>query len=44
LNSLFQAQKLYERAIAIRTTLLGPSHPDVAVTLYNLANERARSF
>ena len=32
-----QAQDFYQRAIAIRIKLLGPTHPDVAAVLNNLA-------
>jgi len=32
-----EAEQLYRRALAIKSTLLGPDHPDVAVTLNNLA-------
>lgn len=32
------AQSLYERALVIRQKALGPSHPDTATTINNLAN------
>src|SRR5205823_2005317 len=32
-----EAAPLYERALRIRENVLGPDHPDVADTLYNLA-------
>jgi hypothetical protein len=32
-----QAEDLYRRALAMKEKLLGPEHPDVAVTLNNLA-------
>jgi len=33
-----EAEPLYQRAIRIREQLLGPEHPDVATSLYGLAN------
>jgi len=32
-----EAEPLYQRALAIQEKLLGPEHPDVAMSLYNLA-------
>jgi hypothetical protein len=32
---------LYRRALAIKEKILGPDHPDVAMTLHNLAALRA---
>jgi tetratricopeptide (TPR) repeat protein len=34
---LAEAQNLYQRALAIKRRLLGDRHPDLAVTLNNLA-------
>jgi Tetratricopeptide repeat len=47
-----QAEELYRRALDIKNQLLGPSHPDVAVSLHNVAmlavgqgdNDRAREL
>ena len=32
-----EARWLYERALRVRRSALGPGHPDVATTLHNLA-------
>ena len=32
-----QAEELYRRALDIKNQLLGPTHPDVAVSLHNVA-------
>jgi tetratricopeptide (TPR) repeat protein len=37
MDRLDQAESIYRRALAIKETLLGADHPDIAVTLNNLA-------